>query len=135
MKYTEKISSLYIRDNENTTPALIISTKEFPINYSIPISVYLFSLYFNKEYYMNTKIFNSENELLLNSDTPPFILKRDDINEDKLMDNTLYSSGFDLQTAQLNIFRSEDFRIEISLLSSGAVLDTITTYFMSKLSS
>ena len=122
MKYTEKISSLYIRDNENTTPALIISTKEFPINYSIPISVYLFSLYFNKEYYMN-------------SDTPPFILKRDDISEDKLMDNTLYSSGFDLQTAQLNIFRSEDFRIEISLLSSGAVLDTITTYFMSKLSS
>ncbi|GET06778.1 hypothetical protein SY212_18080 [Ligilactobacillus agilis] len=132
MKYTEKIASIYIRDNENSAPALVISTNKFPINYSIPVSVYLFSLYIGKEYYMNTRIYNSDNELLMNVDTPPFILEKKNLSEDKLMTDTLYSSGFDLKTAQLNIFRSENFKIEISLLSSGMVLDTITTYFMSK---
>lgn len=132
MNYTEKLATLFPKDNSSNGSQSIIYNYNFenlPTIYSPSFILGVFGLLRNKEYQFHIQVFDDSQNVISDSFTP--IIKTDLANFDKSKNLTaeLVATTFELQTVPFTVIDNGMYRIQISLVHNNVELDKANTYF------
>lgn len=128
MNYHEKIASLFLNGGQKK-PVLILDAKTIPLDYSLKLSLTLFMIELKKTYQIRTTIFDGDNNQLANTVTSVFSSTDLDVSKQDIFESKFFSGPFSLTTPNVHFTSIGAYRLEVSLLTEGASLDTVNTYF------
>lgn len=128
MDYHEKIASLFLNGGQNK-PVLILNAKTIPLDYSLKLSLTLFMIELKKTYQIRTAIFDGDNNQVASTVTPVFSSTDLDVSKLEIFESKFFSSSFSLTTPNVHFTSIGAYRLEVSLLTESASLDTVNTYF------
>lgn len=128
MDYHEKIASLFLNGGQNK-PVLILNAKTIPLDYSLKLSLTLFMIELKKTYQIRTAIFDGDNNQVASTVTSVFSSTDLDVSKLEIFESKFFSSSFSLTTPNVHFTSIGAYRLEVSLLTEGASLDTVNTYF------
>lgn len=128
MNYHEKIASLFLNGGQNK-PVLILDAKTIPLDYSLKLSLTLFMIELKKPYQIKTTIFDDNNNQVASTVTPVFSSTDLDVSKQDIFESKFFSGPFSLTTPNVHFTSIGAYRLEVSLLTEGASLDTVNTYF------